>query len=131
MPPIWQYTLAQKFNVLLENGVHLVNVVGEVGLNLTFIDTHISTFAGFFTHRTTPYFINFRSYSDDINFKVPPIWQHILERKFNNLRENGVHLVNIVGEGGLKFTFIDTHFRKFSKFFINKICQSGCRQPKI
>ena len=30
MLPIWPYILEQKFNALLENGVHFVNIVGEI-----------------------------------------------------------------------------------------------------
>ena len=52
----------------------------------------------------------FQTYSDDNNFIVPPIRPYILERKFNALLETGLPFVNIVGEKGLKFTFVDTHF---------------------
>ena len=42
----------------------------------------------------------FQTYSDDINFIVPPIWTYTLERKFNALLETGLPSVNIVGERG-------------------------------
>ena len=57
---------------------------------------HLRVF--FFGSRPTPYFVIFQTYSDDINFIVPPIWPYILERKFNVLLKTRVHFVNIVGE---------------------------------
>ena len=57
-------------------------------------------FRVFFRSRPTSYFVIFQTYSDDINFIVPPIRPYILERKFNALLETGLHFVNIVGERG-------------------------------
>ena len=62
----------------------------------------------------------FQTYSDDINFIVPPIWTYTLERKFNALLETGLPSVNIVGEKGLKFTFANTHLGGIFEFFSDR-----------
>ena len=61
-----------------------------------------------------------QTHANNINFIVPPIWTYILERKFNALLETGLPSVNIVGEKGLKFTFVDTHFGGIFKFFSDR-----------
>ena len=75
-------------------------------------------FRVFFRSRPTSYFVIFQTYSDDINFIVPPNRPYILERKFNALLETGLHFVNIVGERGSNI-FLSTHplWRHFRVFF--------------
>ena len=48
VPPIWPYILERKFNALLENGVHFVNIVGEKGSNLPLSTPTMAAFASFF-----------------------------------------------------------------------------------
>ena len=118
MPAIWPYILERKFNALLENGVHFVNIAGGKGDQIYLCQHPFRRLLQVvFKSRPTPYFVIFHTYSDDINFLVPPIWPYILKRKFNALLENGVHFVNIAGEKGIKFTFVDTHFGSFCEFF--------------
>ena len=59
----------------------------------------------------------FQTYSDDINFIVPPIWTYILERKFNALLETGLPSVNIVGEKGSNLSLSTPSLAAFSSFF--------------
>ena len=59
----------------------------------------------------------FQTYSDDINFIVPPIWTYILERKLNALLETGLHFVNIVGERGSNLPLSTPTLAAFSSFF--------------
>ena len=53
-----------------------------------------------FQHRTTPFFVIFQTYSDDVNFIVPSNRLYFLKRKFNSLLENEMHFVNIVRKRG-------------------------------
>ena len=100
VPPIWPYILERKFTALLETGVHFVNIMGEWGSSLRLIDSHFGGIFEFFLDRKAPYLVIIQTYSDDINFIVPPIWPYILGRKFTALLETGVHFVNIAGEKG-------------------------------
>ena len=59
----------------------------------------------------------FQTYSDDINFIVPPIWTYILKRKFNALLETGLPFVNIVGERGSNLPLSTPTWAAFSSFF--------------
>ena len=59
----------------------------------------------------------FRTYSDDINLIVPPIWTYILERKFNALLETGLPFVNIVGERGSNLSLSTPSLAAFFEFF--------------
>ena len=73
-------------------------------------------FRVFFRSRPTSYFVIFQTYSDDINFIVPPNWTYILERKFNALLETGLHFVNIVGERGSNLPLSTPTLAAFSSF---------------
>ena len=72
MLSIWPYNLERKFNGLLETGLHFVNIVGERGSNLLWSTPTLAAFSSFFEHQTTPLIVIFQTYSDDINFIVPP-----------------------------------------------------------
>ena len=111
------YILERKFTALLETGVHFVNIVAEWGSSLRLSTATLAAFSSFFLDRKTPYLVIIQTYSDDINFIVPPIWPYILERKFTALLETGVHFVNIMGEWGSSLRLIDSHLAAFSSFF--------------
>ena len=113
MPPNWTYILERKFNALLETGLHFVNIVGERGSNLPLSTPTLAAFSSFFRSRPTSLVVIFQTYSDDINFIVPPIRPYILERKFNALLETGLHFVNIVGERGSNLPLSTPTFRVF------------------
>ena len=74
-------------------------------------------FRVFFRSRPTSYFVIFQTYSDDINFIVPPIRPYTLERKFNALLETGLHFVNIVGERGSNLPLSTPTLAAFSSVF--------------
>ena len=117
MPPNWTYTLERKFNALLETGLHFVNIVGWKGAQIYLCRHPLwQHFRVFFRSRPTSYFVIFQTYSDDINFIVPPIWTYILERKFNALLETGLHFVNIVGEEGSNLPLSTPTLAAFSSF---------------
>ena len=65
VPPIWPYILKRQFNALLETGLHFVNIAGERGLNLPFVDTH---FGGIFDFSSDQDQIHISSY-----FKLIPM----------------------------------------------------------
>ena len=48
VPSIWLYIMERKFNTLLENGVHFVNIAGGIGRKFTFSTPTLATFASFF-----------------------------------------------------------------------------------
>ena len=58
----------------------------------------------------------FQTYSDDINFIVPPIRPYILERKFNALLETGLQFAYIVGERGSNLPLSTPTLAAFSSF---------------
>ena len=93
VPPIWLYILERKFTSLLETGVHFVNIVKEMGSSLPLLTPTLAAFSIFFRSKPTLYLVIFQTYTDDINFIVPPIWPYILERKFTALLETGVPFV--------------------------------------
>ena len=89
-----------------------------MGLKFTFVDTHFGgIFEFFFRSRPTSIVVIFQTYSDDINFIVPPIRTYTLERKFNALLETGLHFVNIVGEWGSNLPLSTPTLAAFSSFF--------------
>ena len=116
MPPNWTYILERKFNALLETGLHFVNIVGERGSNLPLSTPTLAAFSSFLQIRPTSLVVIFQTYSDDINFIVPPIRPYILERKFNALLETGLHFVNIVGERGSNLPLSTPTLAAFSSF---------------
>ena len=67
--------------------------------------------------RTTPYFVTFQSYSDDINFKVPLISQYILERNFNALLKSELYFVHLVGKRGSSSKLSTPTLATFASFF--------------
>ena len=73
-------------------------------------------FRVFFRSRPTSLVVIIQTYSDDINFIVPPNWTYILERKFNALLETGLHFVNIVGERGSNLPLSTPTLAAFSSF---------------
>ena len=120
MPPIWPYILERKFTAILETGVHFVNIVGERGSSLPLSTPTLAAFSSFFRSRPTPYLVIFQTYSDDINFIVPPIWPYILERKFTAIHETGFNFVNIVGERGSSLPLSTPTLAAFSSFFFDR-----------
>ena len=87
---------------------------------------HWRHFRVFFRSIPTLLIVTFQTYSDDINFIVPPIWPYIMERKFNALLEAGLHFVIIVGERGSNLPLSTPTLAAFSSFlkiktnFINR-----------
>ena len=116
MPSNWTYTLERKLNALLETGLHFVNIVGKGAQIYLCRHPLWQHFRVFVRSRPTSYFVILQTYSDDINFIVPPIRPYILERKLNALLETGLHFVNIVGERGSNLPLSTPTLAAFSSF---------------
>ena len=116
VPPNWTYILERKINALLETGLHFVNIGGKGAQIYLCRHPLWRHFRVFFRSRPTSHFVIFQTYSDDINFIVPPNWTYILERKFNALLETGLHFVNIGGGEGSNLPLSTPTLAAFSSF---------------
>ena len=116
MPPIRPYTPKPKSNVLLETGLHFVNIVGKRAQSYLYRHPLWRQFPVFFRSRPTSLIVIFQTYSNDISVIVPPIPPYIMERKFNALLDTGLHFVNIVGETNSKLPLSTPTLAAFSIF---------------